>query len=101
MTMVIFDRTKAVAKKKYILTNESKEYNGHIVKRIMATNGVLGGWIESEDNLNHEGDCWVGDEAIVVGNARVVEDAYVCGTAIVEGDALLRGDDYVSQGVWS
>ena len=31
--------------------------------------GNLGGWIESEDNLSHDGKCWVS------GNARVFDNA--------------------------
>ena len=39
--------------------------------------GDLGGWIEKEENLSHEGKAWV------CGNAEVWGDAKVCGNAEV------------------
>jgi hypothetical protein len=54
--------------------------------------GDLGGYIESEANLCHEGDCWIhdvaqvyGPEAVVRDNARVRGEAWVLGR--VEGNA--------------
>src|SRR5690606_24936867 len=61
--------------KKYELTNETKLMpTGETVYRIRAlrdfdtiykpvTQGDLGGWIQSEANLSHEGNCWLFDEA--------------------------------------
>lgn len=60
--------------------------------------GDLGGWVESEQNLSQEGECWIGDEAVAFMNGRVEGDAYVTGTAAVFGNAivkdtaLIRGD---------
>ena len=39
--------------------------------------GNLGGWIESEDNLSHDGNCWVFDEAGVYGAAEIGGNAVV------------------------
>ena len=33
--------------------------------------GELGGYIESEENLSHEGNCWVSDDAYVYNNAYI------------------------------
>ena len=41
--------------------------------------GELGGYIEKEENLDHDGDAWVSGDALVYGNARVCGDARVCG----------------------
>ena len=49
--------------------------------------GDLGGWIEKEENLSHEGNAWVCDNAKVWGNAKVFGDAKVCGNAEVWGNA--------------
>ena len=49
--------------------------------------GDKGGYVESEDNLSHDGDCWVSDNARVYGNAWVSGDAWVFGNAWVYGDA--------------
>ena len=58
--------------KKYILTEEAKEVGGHILHRIQAMRdfggvqkGDLGGWVESEENLSHDGDCWIFDNGSV------------------------------------
>ena len=48
--------------------------------------GDLGGWIEKEENLSHEGKAWVW------GNAKVCGDAEVCGDAKVWGNAKVCGD---------
>ena len=43
--------------------------------------GDSGGWIEREENLSHEGSCWVYDNAMVYDWARIFEDAKVFGNA--------------------
>lgn len=51
--------------------------------------GDLGGYIESEDNLSHEGECWVTEGAVVYENAQVTGDAYIDGFARVYGNAVV------------
>lgn len=95
--------------KKYILTDETLEFEGHLLHRIQAvTNfgivkaGDLGGWIESQVNLSQYGDCWVYNEAKVYGhakvsgNARVLEDAQVFENACVYDGAVVYGNAQVS-----
>jgi len=48
--------------------------------------GDIGGWIEKEENLSHEGNCWVSD------NAKVSDDAKVYGNAQVSVDAVIKGN---------
>jgi len=80
--------------------------------------GDVGGYIECEANLIHEGDCWVADVAQVYGphgcvrdNGRasgeawvlgiVEDDAQICDLVVigegahVGGRTILRGDDIV------
>ena len=45
--------------------------------------GDLGGWIEKEENLSHEGKAWVWGDAEVCGDAKVWGNAKVCGDAEV------------------
>ena len=45
--------------------------------------GDLGGWIEKEENLSHEGKAWVCGDAEVCGDAKVWGNAEVCGDAKV------------------
>jgi len=57
--------------------------------------GELGGYIEGETNLSHEGDCWVSGNARVYGDARVYGNAWVGGDARVYGNAEVSGDAQV------
>ena len=89
--------------KKYELTGEVKVKFGVTFKRIRALidfgnvkKGELGGFIEKEENLSHENNAWVYDDAEVSGNARVYDDAWVSGNARVSGNAEVSGNaDYV------
>lgn len=72
--------------KKYILTDDVIGFNGYTLHRIQAVKdfgtisaGTLGGYIESETNLDHTGDAWVSGNAWVFGDARVSGDARVFG----------------------
>lgn len=57
--------------------------------------GELGGFIEKEDNLSHDGDAWVYGNAQVSGDARVYGNAQVFGNARVSGNAQVSDDaDY-------
>ena len=66
--------------KKYELTNETINIDEHVLHRIKALRNIpefgvnigdLGGFIEKEENLSHEGACWVS------GNARVYQNGTV------------------------
>ena len=54
--------------------------------------GDLGGWIEKEENLSHEGKAWIWGNAEVCGDAKVWGNAEVCGDAKVWGNAKVCGD---------
>ena len=59
--------------------------------------GELGGFVEKEENLNHEGNAWVYGNAEVYGNARVYGNAWVYGNARVCDDARVYGNaDYAT-----
>lgn len=103
-----------MADKKYILTNPACEIDGKLLYRIKAIKdfgdvkaGDLGGFIEKEDNLSHEGNAWVYDSAQVYGgaqvwgntqvygNARVCHEARVYDNAWVHGNVRLCGNAWV------
>lgn len=105
--------------KKYILTEETLEYDNRILHRIKAVKdfgkvkeGDLGGWIESKKNLAQSGDCWVGGEAKVFGNSKVRDNAWVgyhaqvsknakvYGNAIVDCSALVTDNAIVGDNAW-
>ncbi|WP_208434734.1 hypothetical protein [Bartonella taylorii] len=78
--------------KKFALTNETRVFGNHTLYRIKALKdfadvkaGDLGGFIEKVDNLSHEGNCWVYNEALVFKNGHVYENARVFGNAITCG----------------
>ena len=97
------NKTTNTENKKYILTGETIDYRGHKLYRIKAIksfNGIrkgsLGGWIESEDNLSQEGDCWILHEAKVFRKAKVSENAKVKDNACIYGNACVRGNAKIS-----
>lgn len=52
--------------------------------------GMLGGWVESEENLSQDGDCWIYGISMVKGSSRISGDAQVLGTSVVE-DSTVSG----------
>lgn len=96
---------------KYEMTEETMSYHGCTLRRIRALidmldesgeveihAGELGGWIESEENLEQDGGCWVCSGAIVCDGARVRENARVCDAATIFGNALVCEDAVVRDG---
>lgn len=100
---------------KYIFTGKTKKIKGVTLKQIMAMKdfddvkiGTIGGWIEEEENLSHEGNCWVYENAEVYGCARiyqhakirdyvnVFEDAEIFGSAEISGNANIKGSASIS-----
>ena len=81
---------------KYEFTDETKNYDGHLLHRIRRlSDGKFGGWIESEKNLSQEGNCWVDGEAIVFEDAKVSGNAQVYGKAEVSYDAKVKDIAYL------
>ena len=84
-------------KKKYKFTRKTKKYLGVTLKQIRRiSDGKIGGWIEKESNLSHEGDCWVYGNAMVYGNAKVFGNAMVSGNANIYERAHVFGNAMVS-----
>ena len=94
--------------KKYKLTKESIIYFGKPLYRIEAlkdfgnvNKGDKGGYVQSEENLSQEEDCWISDNAkvfdsaVVYNNAQVFDDAIVAGNAQVCGNAKVYGNALV------
>ena len=68
--------------KKYKLTNETIQHCGNTLYRIEALRdfkdvkkGDKGGFIEREDNLSQEDNCWIYDDAKVFESAHVRQHA--------------------------
>jgi carbonic anhydrase/acetyltransferase-like protein (isoleucine patch superfamily) len=87
------------SKRHYVLTDETIEFQGHILHRIKCIEefvrnyyytikvGQLGGFVESYDNL--QDNSWVDDEAKVFGNSIVKGDSIIRGHACVYGNAKI------------
>ena len=85
--------------KKYEMTSETKIVNGVTLYRIKALisfgdihEGDIGGFIEKEENLSHDGNAWVYGDARVYGNSRVYGNGRVYGDACVYGNAWVCGN---------
>lgn len=96
------EKNKKEIQKKYRFTEETMEIRGHIIHRIKAVKdfgyikkGSLGGWIEKEENLSHDDNCWVDNNAKIFGNAKVSENARIFGDALVYGNAKISGNAIV------
>lgn len=79
--------------RKYRYTGELVEKNGHTLGQIQSLKdfgdvkaGDLGGFIECDQNLRHENNCWVADQAMVLAGAMIWDDAIIKDDAVVEGD---------------
>lgn len=59
--------------------------------------GSLGGFVESEDNLSQQGNCWLKKNAISCEGALVNQDAQVGGYAVIRGSALIAGDAEINE----
>jgi len=73
-----------INKKFELLQDQSISYVGHTLFRIKALKsfgnvleGDIGGYIEKEINLSHEGNCWVYGDANVYGDAKVFGNAVI------------------------
>lgn len=85
--------------KKYELVKEdSIVIDGFMLYRIRALRdfffikaGDLGGYIENERCLSHEGRCWVYNDAKVYNTGKVVENGHVAHNAVVTHGSTIKG----------
>lgn len=91
--------------RKYVFEHTPVVIDGVSYRRIRANvdipfhgvhKGDIGGLIESEENLSHNGFCWVGRDARVSGGSKVTGAALVSGHAIIAGGSNITGSAKVS-----
>ena len=88
------------AKKYQLLLDDAIVREGRKLYRIQALRdvcysvkeGKVGGYVESEANLSHEGKSWLFDDACAYEDARVEGDARMHWHATLRGKAKLSGD---------
>jgi UDP-3-O-[3-hydroxymyristoyl] glucosamine N-acyltransferase len=76
---------------KYEIQNQSYRLtDGRKVHRIKALRdfgnvkaGTYGGFVEGDDNLSHDGLCWIADDAMALGRSRVLRDAQLRNRACI------------------
>lgn len=92
---MLFSKNKD--KKYKLLKNDTIEYEGRTLYRIQALKetliykkGELGGYIQSEKNLSHDGSCWVEYNAMVFDEARIEDHALVRDCAMVYDFAIME-----------
>lgn len=87
--------------KKYVMCTDRMLHlsDGRVVYQIQALKdfgsvrrGMLGGYIESEQNLSQSGNCWIFDKAIVTGKAIVSDNACIFGDVQIFGNAMVYGN---------
>lgn len=78
---------------KYKLTECTIQHKGRKLHRIQALRGFsdvnaddIGGYVQSEHNLSHEGNAWIYDEAKVYDRGLVTDDAQVRDEAEIYDD---------------
>lgn len=83
--------------KKYELTKTKYDHFGIILHRIRALRnfgdvkaGSLGGFVQSEDNLSHDGTCWIYNNALVYLEATIKDDAKALDECWIWNRATLR-----------
>lgn len=97
--------------KKYELTDETVEIDGHVLHRIRAVKGFsneyvdvaagdLGGYIEDESNLSHNGTCWVAGEAKVFNGSIIKDDAHILGNSTVSNSTVCGTAGVINSHVW-
>ena len=99
------------SRKYELLKEDSVEVNGCILYRIKALRnfgnkmkgdltevheGDLGGYVENESNLRHDGTCWVADNAKVYGQAQVWDSSLVEDKAEVTGTSTICDHSRIS-----
>ena len=93
--------------KKYELTNETKIVDGVTLYRIKALRdfgnvkkGDLGGFVEKEDNLSHDGNCWIYNNACQYGNSRRTDNAKSFHNVKSFGNSQQSGNSEQSGNSW-
>ena len=86
----------------YVTDNDGNDIELHRIRSLKGFGtvkaGDIGGYIEHEDNLSHEGFCWIHEDAKVFGNAQIFDNAHIYSDAVVCDNATVCDDAKVE---WS
>ena len=74
--------------------------NSEILGTTLIKKGDLGGYVEKEENLSHEGGCWIFEDAEVRDNGRVEGNARLVGNSLVRDNAIVKGYSCLSSSAY-
>jgi UDP-3-O-[3-hydroxymyristoyl] glucosamine N-acyltransferase len=95
--------------KKFELTNTILKYGESKLYQIRALQdfgnvkkGDLGGWVEKEENLSHDGNCWIYDNARVFNNGKVKDNARIFNNSEISHNASINNnvEIYGQTNIW-
>lgn len=102
------EKNETAVEKKYEILYDGEYYGGlgkNDLHRIRALKdfgnveaGDIGGWVENEDNLSHEGTCWIEADAFVYGSAKVWGSAQIKAGSKVSDNAKVYGHAVIEGG---
>ena len=93
--LVIQDQQGRIVKLSRIVASKDFEIsNGYRVSK-----GDKGGFVESEENISQQGNCWVFGNALVYGEASVKDNAIITNNTIVKDAAKVSGNGIISSSV--
>ena len=101
--------------KKYEILMDEKNtirWQGHTLHRIKALRdfgdikrGDLGGFVENENNLSHEGNCWLYNNAKAMDDSRLYDNSAmydyseISGNSEMHDNSTMHGDSEINDSV--
>jgi hypothetical protein len=94
-TPIYINTGPAIRGKYYLDKDDTITIDGKVLSRVLYVgSSLLGGYVESEDNLSQQGTCQLLETGRAYGNAKIVESARVLGT--ISDDAVIKGSAVLS-----
>ena len=82
------------------------EWNDHVLHRIRALRdfgdvkkGDLGGYVENDYNLSHEGNCWIYNNGKAMDNSRLYDDSAMYNNSEMHDNSAMYGDSELNNKV--
>ena len=94
---------------KYKILYDQKEeiYDNVFIYRIQALKdfddvkaGDIGGYVQSENNLSQEGNCWIYNNAIAYNNSSVIDNAKIRNNVILSDNAIVMNESDIKDAAY-
>ena len=77
----------------FIVLNEVKVFRIQALRTFGdIKKGELGGYVQKEENLSHDKNSWISEDAKAFGNSRIFENAWIYGTSQAFENCRIFGD---------